>query len=219
MFRFIKYISFLLLLNVEVSLFSQSFTLGLKSGLNYSNISGYYPFSSSYRQSISAGVFAFAPISKHIDGFFELNFEQKGYKYTLQDISNSTKTEGEHIYDYLTFPVGFKYKFGQKLKPYVKIGIFLALLMNAKDIGTETNYAVSPPVDNSWEKSIMYKTETVDLGIFFGFGIQYRFSSKLMFLIEGNLNYGLMLLEPDKILIEEMRNRSFLVSLGFGYVL
>lgn len=209
----------MLLLIVEVSLHSQSFTIGLKAGPNFTNISGYYSFISSYKQSISVGAFALAPMGKRIDGIFEINYEQKGFKYSSQDISNSTKTEVERIYDYLTIPVGIKYNFGKNVKPYFKIGIFLALLMDAKDIGTETNYSVSPPFENSWEESIMYKTETVDLGIFFGFGIQYKFSSKFIFLIEGNLNYGLMLLEPDKILVEEMRNMSFLVSLGFAYTL
>ncbi|MEN8120490.1 MAG: outer membrane beta-barrel protein [Bacteroidota bacterium] len=215
----IKSFFLLLILIVEVSLYSQSFTLGLKAGPNFTNITGYNSIVSEYRQSINVSAFAFAPISKNIDGLFELSYEQKGFNYSLQDISNSMRTEGERIYDYLTLPVGFKYNFGKKLKPYAKIGIFLAILLDAKDIATETNYAVSPPVENSWDESIMYKTETIDLGIFFGFGIQYQFSSKFILLIEGNLKSGLMLLEPDQILVEEMRHKSFLLNIGFGYIL
>ncbi len=219
MFKFLKYSLFILLLILEVSLYSQSVVLGAKAGPNFTNISGYYPFISSHRESISAGVFVLKPMSKRIDGIFEINYEQKGFKYSSQDFSNNTKTEGERIYDYLTMPAGFKYNFGKNVKPYFKTGIFLAILMNAQDNGTETNYAVAPPEDRSWENSIMYKTESVDWGIFFSLGVQYKISSKILFLVEGSLNSGLLMLEPDKILVEEMRNKSFLVSFGFGYSL
>ncbi len=39
--------------------------------------------------------------------------------------------------------IGFKYQIDAKLKPDTKIGVFLALLMNAKYLETETSYAVS----------------------------------------------------------------------------
>ena len=219
MLKFQKYFFALFLLIFQVSLYAQSVILGVKSGPNFTNIDGYYPFTSSYRQSISAGVFVLKPMSKRIDGIFEINYEQKGFKYSEQDFSNNTKTEGERIYDYLTIPAGFKYSFGKNVKPYFKAGIFLSILMNAKDIGIETNYSVLPAESNSWENSILYKTESVDWGMFFSFGIQSKISSKLLFFVEGSLNYGLMMLEPDKVLVEEMRNRSFLVSFGIGYSL
>jgi len=207
------------LLIVEVSLYSQSFTLGLKAGPNFTNITGYNSIVSEHRTSINVTAFALAPMSNNIDGLLELAYEQKGFKYTAQDISNSTKTEGERVYDYLTLPAGFKYNFGRKLRPYLKVGIFLAILLDARDIATETNYATSPPEVNSWNNSIMYKTETIDLGIFFGFGLQYKIKSKLMILLDANLNSGLLLVEPNQIFVEEMRNKSFLVNLGFGYIL
>ena len=219
MFRFLKCFSIVFLFIAEPSLYSQLLSLGVKAGPNFTNIEGYYPFVSSYRQSVSAGVFVLKPMSKRIDGIFEINYEQKGFKYSKQDFLNNTKTEGERIYDYLTIPAGFKYNFGKNVKPYFKAGIFLAILMMATDIGVETNYAVLPPVGDSWQNSIMYKTESVDWGMFFSFGVQYQISPKFLFLAEGTLNYGLLMLEPEKILVEEMRNRSFLVSFGLGYSL
>ncbi len=209
----------LLLLIIEASLFSQSFTLGLKAGPNFTNITGYNSIVSEHRISINVTAFALAPMSNNIDGLLEIGYEQKGFKYTAQDISNSSKTEGERVYDYLTLPAGVKYNFGRKLRPYLKVGIFLAILLDARDIATETNYVTSPPEVNSWNNSIMYKTETIDLGIFFGFGLQYKIKSKLMILLDANLNSGLLLVEPNQIFVEEMRHKSFLVNLGFGYIL
>ncbi len=219
MTKFLKYYSFLLLLIAHVSLFAQSYTLGVKLGSNFSNIDGYYSFISSYRQSVNGGVFLLLPMSKHIESSVELNYEQKGFQYFEQNFSNNTKTEGERIYDYITIPTSFKYKFGKNVQPFFKAGIFLAILVNARDIGTEINYGISPPTSNSWENSIMYKTESVDLGAFFSFGIQSNISSKFLVFVEGSLNYGLIMLEPDKIFVEEIRNRSFLVSFGLGYAL
>ena len=217
MSKLLKYIFFLLLLIFEFSINAQSYTLGVKLGSNYSNIEGYYSFISTYRQSFSGGVFLLLPMSKHIESSIELNFEQKGFKYFEQDFSDNTKTEGERIYDYLTIPTGFKYKFGKNIQAYFKVGIFLAIMINATDIGTETNYTNLPPTSNKWENSIMYKTEPVDFGTFFSFGIQSNISTKFLFFVEGNLNYGLIMLEANKVLVEEMRNRSFLLSFGLGY--
>ena len=166
---------------------AQIYSAGLKGGLNYSNISGYYPFISSYKTGLAIGGFVDYRFSEHV--FIELQaiYEQKGYEYEEQDFANKIRLEGIRYYDYLSWPFFFKYRFGDIVKFNVKLGTYLAMLLNAREEGLEFDYSFSPPNETYKQSSIMHKTASFDMGFSFGFGLERNITKNTYFLFDAML--------------------------------
>ena len=198
---------------------AQIYSAGLKAGPAFSNISGYYPYISTYKTGINIGGFVDYRFSDHAFISLDALYEQKGYKYEDQDISAKIRIEGIRYYEYLNFPFMFKYKFGKTVKINLTAGTYLGFLLNATETETEIDYSISPPTETTQNSSIMHKTESVDMGFSFGLGFERKVSTKLYLFFDSRINYGSMLIEPDKIFVEETRNKSLSLSFGLAYYL
>jgi len=195
---------------------AQVFSFGAKGGLNYTNISGDYSFENSSKTGINAGAFANFNFTKIIGVVAEINYEQKGFKYRSY-INQTDETAGEKSFDYITIPILFKYQFGKSIKFFVTIGSYLGVLVHANDRGQTIDKLTLPPLVNSWDNDIYFDTQDVDMGLCFGAGFKVPINQIFGLVLEGRYQPGLMIIEPDKIFVEEYRNLSLNMSLGVVY--
>jgi hypothetical protein len=196
---------------------AQVFSFGLKGGINYSNIEGDYALVSDSKIGMNPGVFANFNFTKNLGVVSEFNYEQKGFKYHSDLESLSGRIEGEKSFDYFSVPILFRYQFGRSTKFYLTIGTYMGILLAARDIGFLEDLTTSPPIIKNWNSNIYRDTQDVDVGLCFGAGFQIPINKKFGIILDGRYNKGLMLLEPDKIYVEEYKNVSFNLSAGLIY--
>lgn len=207
---------YLFLFFQTIDLQAQVFSFGIKGGLNYTNISGDYSFENEFKTGLNFGAFANFNFTRMMGVVSEINYEQKGFRY--KSYSNQTEQIiGEKRFDYLTIPILFKYQFGKNTKFFVTIGTYLGILVYAYDKGQITDESVLPPLVSSWNHDIYFDTQDVDMGLSFGVGLQIPLNRRFGLVLEGRYQPGLMLVEPDKMFIEEYRNVSMELNLGIIY--
>ncbi len=210
------------LLHLTLILFSgtakgQVFSFGLKGGVNYSKIEGDYALISESKTGGNIGAFANLNFTKNVGVVSEFNYEQKGFKYQSYSETLSEYLEGEKSFDYFSVPILFRYQFGKSTKFYITIGTYMGILLAARDIGYSEDRTINPIEVTNWNTNIYSDTQDVDIGLCFGAGIQIPIHPKFGILLDGRYNKGLMLLEPDKIYVEEYKNLSFSIDVGLIY--
>ena len=161
--------------------------------------------------------FANLNFTKNVGIVSEFNYEQKGFKYYSSLGLQQQFIEGEKSFQYFTVPILFRYQFGTNIKFYTTIGTYMGILLAAKDKGVQMDYSVSPTSTIIWIDNIYHETQDVDIGLCLGAGFQFPINHRLGLLFDGRYKPGLMLLEPDKIYIEEYKNVSFSLSIGLIY--
>lgn len=208
----------LLLISQTLSTHAQVFSFGIKGGITYANISGNYSLINEYKTGLNSGVFANFNFTKNVGVVSEINYEQKGFKYNNGNFNNQVlRINGEKRFDYFTIPIFFKYQLGSKLKFYFNIGTYMGILLYANDNGFLTDYSTSPETTSQWNNNIYFDTQDVDIGLCFGAGFQIPVNKRIGILFETRYNSGLLLIEPDKIFVEEYQNKDLSLNLGLAY--
>jgi len=210
-------LGFTILFFLTVNLQAQVFSFGLKGGLNYSNVTDDFSLPTDYRTGINIGVFANLNFTKNVGIISEFNYEQKGFKYSLASGIQQEYIKGEKSFQYFTVPILFKYQFGRSTRFYITIGSYMGILLAANDKGLYEDYTTTPNTITAWDDNIYRDTQDVDIGLCFGAGLQIPINYKFGLLLDGRYNSGLMLLEPDKIYVEEYKNVSLNLSFGLVY--
>ena len=198
--------------------YAQLYSIGFKSGINFSNIIAEYEDDFSYKTGINSGLMLEIDYNKGLALFLELNYEQKGYRYEdTTGLDDNFFYTGMKSYDYISIPFMIKYSYGKKLKTSISGGIYLAFLVLAIDKGETINYSSSPPNKTTFSNSILSKTTNWDIGYSLGLSLEYILNERWKIMIENRLNSGMMFLDPEKIYIEEYLNLSSSITFGIVF--
>jgi Outer membrane protein beta-barrel domain len=103
-------------------------------------------------------------------------------------------------------PITLKYSFGNKLKPYVKLGGYASYLLKAEGLPFNQIRDINT-IQNVDLKS---DTKNFDYGILFGAGLECKINKKFAVFAETNAIYGLQ--KFDKI----SQNKQHYVSAELG---
>jgi opacity protein-like surface antigen len=132
-----KTILFVLVMLASTNIFSQSNSIGIKTGASFSNvISKRFMSNNEQKIGIVAGITYDYSFSKHFFAGVEANYEQRGFKnYIIFTDINGNPTgrkEPTHFqYDYLSLPVKLGYRVGNKFFGFAGIGIIPAYMIKA----------------------------------------------------------------------------------------
>lgn len=161
------------------SLYSQSTYLGVEGGINLSNMSITPDIpTSSGRTCMMVGGFAEIGVSRTFSIRPGARFIMKGISNTNNGVTLTDKLS------YLEFPVLMKVTFPlTEVKPYILAGPTLGIQLSAS---TEFNNGQQ---SQTFDISSAY--ETIDFGLFFGSGIDFRIANKTEMFIGGGYSLGL----------------------------
>jgi hypothetical protein len=159
---------------------AQTLNLGIKGGLNYSNVSGstgaYQDFDKTYKPGFQAGIFTNIGISPLLAIQPEINYSTKGFRIDDERTSGNTttKTEINNRVNYLDVPVLVQVKTGTI---YFEAGPQVGFILNQEteqkrtltQTGLITESTTKEPVTRDKSTS-NYKS--TDLGYAVGIGFQ-----------------------------------------------
>lgn len=161
------------------SLYSQGTYLGIEGGINLSNMSITPDIpTSNGRTCMMVGGFAEIGVSRTFSIRPGARFIMKGISNTNNGVTLTDKLS------YLEFPVLMKVTFPlTEVKPYILAGPTLGIQLSAS---TEFNNGQQ---SQTFDISSAY--ETIDFGLFFGSGIDFRIANKTEMFIGGGYSLGL----------------------------
>lgn len=154
-----------------ISLNAQNVEFGLKGGLNLANFIGDNASGVDYKYRIwfNAGMHATYFLTDNFGIGGEVNYSGKGanYEETFDLIITKTNLEIKEKYDYITFPVLAKARFGDKTKFFVSAGPYFGFLI-ADDVEIKITSGGESIDTNDFKRDI----NSLDYGAAFSIGLQ-----------------------------------------------
>lgn len=177
-----KKITLALLLLSTVSLFGQNHYLGVKGGLNLTNIkSGTFLLINDFRKGVIGGFTYDYAFKNNLTVGTELLYAQNGFNNELFLTDQFGVPLGNNVrfhynYDYVSIPVKVGYSIGNRVKGFANLGVVTSFLLSAKHIIPEMGQIAEATYDFSDE------TSTIDLSGRLEIGASYELKSKVMIL-------------------------------------
>ena len=172
-----------------IPVFGQNHFIGLKGGINWSNINISSKLKGQNRTGFTNGLtYEYQPKKKfHIE--LDLIYAQKGFKMSNTRTDENGNDLGEYLnefnYDYLSFPIKGGLSIGNNNVVFLNLGVVPSLLINAKQI--------SPSLDYTQTKAYTYTRDMTDFSSKFDFGglieIEGRYKFKERFLLFTSFSY------------------------------
>ena len=134
-----KTITFLILL-FTIPVFGQNHFIGLKGGINWTNvISDNFLSNNDYRNGFVGGLTYEYDFKKKFHIGLDLVYSQKGFTNDIiftDEYGNPTgeKATSEFNYDYLSFPIKGGLVLGNRISGFINLGLVPSLLIEAKTI-------------------------------------------------------------------------------------
>jgi hypothetical protein len=217
-----KKIALLLLAGLSFSFAqAQSAKIGLKGGVNYSNIAGDLQHEDVYQNKFGFNGGLTANFSLTGDNFLsiqpELLYSQKGYQYRDEEytslnplrLGQPVKSKGERHFNYLDLPVMLKVNAGGL---YFEGGPQLSYLLGIRD-NTETKYADGTK-DEDWQKIEKDNLAELEIGYAAGLGFQAANGLSLGLRYNGSIS-DLAKSDPNNDELVNARHSVFQLQLGF----
>ncbi len=186
---------FLFVFFIGTAVFAQNTSIGLRAGLNVSNIND-----SEAKSIIGANFGAFINRSIHpnwgITG--ELNFTMKGNRHAASNATHDTRL------NYLEVPIYVNYFFlkqDSKIRPKLFAGGYGSYLMTASYHGNDIKNTI----------------ENIDYGILFGGGLHYSLGGGTWLIFD--VRYGLGLADITKATSANVQNRNLSFNIGYSFPL
>lgn len=184
-----KLISTVIILFIGVNSFSQEIDLGIKAGINFTNIWGLEQLNLEYSEGIVVGVFAGIKFSDRIGLQADVLYSEQGAKFT-----NST---GKFDLNYINVPVVFKYYLVDDQPLYLQVGPQFGFLMK-DDLSTVINDA-----------NVSTDGKDTDISAVMGMGYDFPYGIR----IEGRFNLGITSVTDSQL----ANGRHKYISLTAGY--
>ena len=176
-----KIFAFVVMLIVFTTGVNAQTRIGLATGLNYSNQnSNVENWEHAAKMNTTSGLFVEFEFNRNFSLKTQLNLAGKGSSIT--DV-NTENLVYEFKNKYLEMPVMAKYSTGEKVRPFVQAGTYIAVLTNSRLGG---HYGAK-----SLRADLKRVTQTVDAGLCTGVGIDYIIKG-ITFSAEANWKHGLM---------------------------
>ena len=185
------------------SVYSQpNFSLGLEAGVNLANINITPTMSTSSRTGLIVGVFADIGLSRTFYIRPGLRYMSKGFSSTSNGITFTDRLS------YLEIPALLKVSFPlTEVKPYLVGGPAIGIQLSASEEATD-----GVQVQTSDASSVF---ESIDFGLFFGGGVDFRVAGKVdMFVQTG---YSLGLSNITKVQTVTGKNYGFQITSGVKF--
>ena len=186
---------FILLLIFCNSLFAQKFSVGIKDGINWSNIKGRCDFIYFENTQIKKEVgqnFGLI-INYRINNFLflqsEFNYEEKGFEF--KNVLIGGGYSGNYELKYLTVPLIANFEFGRSVRYFSYTGFYFSILISADNqtIGTSTSTPELVKYDHSYDAKDQFNKN--EIGAVIGLGIKIPLCDKVKLMIGGRYNFGL----------------------------
>lgn len=180
-----KKITVIALTFICLNAFAQKHLIGVKSGLNFSNI--YNDNSATkyeYQSGLSGGLTYELFFKKNFSLGLDFIYNERGFKRDIYPTLNNGAPTGEKITEsynnnYFSVPIKVGYTFGKKIFGFVNIGICPSFLLNAK--ASAIYFDKNGNNASSETKDFMERVLKVDLAILSEVGLGYKLKNKYYF--------------------------------------
>jgi hypothetical protein len=173
---------FILLIGISIGASGQVQSIGIQSGINFTNLTGDMFNGSKCRTGIIGGFNYELLFKNNYTIGTDVLYSQQGFvdKVTLTDEhGNAIGTEAslKYYYDYLSIPIKYGYTKGQKLKSFVKIGIYPSFLLSAES--TLPKFNSSGDVVGYEKVDVKNKVSKFDFGGLLELGVGYSLKNRI----------------------------------------
>jgi hypothetical protein len=202
-----------LFLSVTITAQTQKVKLGLKAGLNISNLAiDENELNSSSKTGFTAGIMVEIPIVKNFSLQPEVLYSQQGTKSSFfdPDVINSNYKSTIDL-NYLNIPVMLKYYVLKGLS--VQAGPQIGILLKANN-KYQDNFL---GYENQESFNLKDYSSGIDTSVNFGLG--YQFKDKFYADLRYNISYSSVFKEGDAnhFINSDMKNRVFQVTVGYFF--
>jgi hypothetical protein len=180
---------------------AQGLSLGIKGGVNMSNVTGSDVDGTEANMGLAAGAYATIGLMPSIAIQPEILFSQKGWKETGDFFG--VAYEGSYKINYMEIPVLAKISFGAIVKPYVLAGPYFASRLSTSGEVTIGGVSASGDIDDLVKSS--------DMGLTFGAGVQ----TPVKLSLEARYSMGLNSID-DTGLDMDIKNSNISLMVGFA---
>ena len=180
-----KKIAVIALTLICLNVLAQKHLVGVKSGLNFSNIyndnSG---VKSEYQTGLSGGLTYELFFKKNFSLGLDFIYNERGFKRDIYPTLNNGNPTGEKIAEsynnnYFSIPIKVGYTYGKKIFGFVNFGICPSFLLNAK--ASAIYFDKNGNNTGSETKDFMERVLKVDLAILSEVGLGYKLKNKYYF--------------------------------------
>lgn len=202
-------------------IFSQDHFLGLKGGVNWTDIQmTNLPKNNDFRQGIHSGITYQYSLNKNYNIGVDFLYYQKGFSNKViftDELGNSTGEESilRFNYDYLSFPIKWGYEIGKKFSGFANLGIVPSYLISSN--------VITPEINEFLKEETHYTTDKVnrfDLGAMIEMGAKYRILPHLLFTASFRYQHGITsITNEDYYKNSEIRHKGMRFSIGVMYAL
>ena len=183
--------------------FSQSISLGLEGGVNIANVSITPDQTSNARTGVIVGGIVDINLSPTIAISPALRFNMKGFKTTVNGVTFTDKL------NYIEIPALLKVKFPlTEVKPYLIGGPVVGFQISANE--EQSNGTNSQTVDAS------SAYESIDFGLLFGGGIDFKVGAKTILFIQPAYYLGLSNIWKQSTTVT-VKNNGFQITGGVKF--
>ncbi|MBS7232213.1 PorT family protein [Flavobacterium psychroterrae] len=202
-----------LFLSVTITAQNQKVKIGLKAGLNISNLAiDESELNSSGKTGFTAGIMVEIPIVKNFSLQPEVLYSQQGTKSSFfdPDVTNSNYKSTIDL-NYLNIPVMLKYYVLKGLS--VQAGPQIGILLKANN-KYQDNFL---GYENQESFNLKDYSSGIDTSVNFGLG--YQFKDKFYTDLRYNISYSNVFKEGDAnhFINSDMKNRVFQVTVGYFF--
>lgn len=167
---------------VSFSSFAQTSSIGVRIGLNKTNVSSsQYSDEPKSRNGFIGGVTYEYLFNKNFFIGAELNYNERGYAtsylFVNETTSSSVQYEGTHSYNYISLPIKSGFYFGNKVQGFGSIGVIPSILVDAK-IVFPTNLDQSGQLSGMETRDVKDITNSFDLAAMVELGISYKIQNQ-----------------------------------------
>jgi hypothetical protein len=184
---------------------SAQYSVGIRGGINISNLWGKYQ-NSNFETKLGPvfGVVGQYQSNEWFSLHAELNYDAWGTKYNeVVDDGVVYKTEYKDIVrdaNYLTVPVLAKFDLGKKHRVFAYTGLYFGFLLSANITGNEviTNkYDPGDVTSTPFDRDYKDELNNFDMGAVLGLGADFKLGESMSIFIDGRYNWGWLYVPPQ----------------------
>jgi hypothetical protein len=216
-----KKIFIALFLISSIPLFGQNHVIGLKGGINLTNVnSSIFKDNNDNRTGFNCGLTYEYRLKNNIYIGIDLLYFQKGFTDDMiftDDTGNPTGEKATFIYnyDYLSVPIKGGFLIGDKISGFVNLGVVPSILINAK--------TVEPAIEGITNENTIDLTDQVtkfDFGGLIEIGGSYQFKERFeIFSSFAYLQSFTTITNSDYFSGHKIKHYGMTMSIGLKYIL
>ena len=219
-----KKIFLLFLILTAITVNGQNHFLGVKSGVNYTNITAKdFIDDRNFRTGLNIGITYDYFFKRHFSIGADVVYNQRGFRTDLifMEAGGNPTGQKEIIkdnYDYLTVPLKVGYNYGTTFYGFVNIGLTPSLLLDAKTIVPA--FILPETVFPGEIYNVKNRVNQFDIGGFFEIGAGYKFQDRLLGFLSFSYQHSLTTFtNADYFANAKAKHYGMTVNLGLKYAL